>query len=148
MKYLPLAARICLSLIFFQAGINHLIGFSEFVPVVAGTGLPLPGLLAAGTVVFQLLGAIALVIGYKAKIGATLLILFLIPASIFFHPPASDLIGFLKNLSLIGGLLMVVAYGAGPVSVESATSASDRGNAGRLGADRVDSERIDIGSPK
>lgn len=148
MKYLPLAARICLSLIFFQAGINHLIGFSAFVPVVASTGLPLPGLLAAGTVVFQLLGAIALVIGYKAKIGAILLVLFLIPASIFFHPPASDLIGFLKNLSVIGGLLMVVAYGAGPVSVESTTSASTSGNSRRLDAERLDSERIDMGSTK
>lgn len=119
MTYLPLAARICLALIFLNSGVNHLIGFSGFVGTIASKGLPLAGLLAVGTIVFQILGSIALMVGYKAKIGALLLILFLIPATLAFHPPTSDLTGFLKNLALIGGLLMVVAYGSGPASVET-----------------------------
>jgi len=122
-NYFPLAARICLSLIFLNSGIKHLLGFSGFVDVIASKGLPLAGLLAVGTIVFQLLGAVALLVGYKAKIGAWLLILFLIPATLAFHSPTADWTGFLKNLSLIGGLLMVVAYGPGPVSVEKAIAA-------------------------
>ena len=121
-NYLPLAARICLALIFLNASIQSLLGFSGFVSTIAGRGLPLAGLLAVGTIVFQLLGSIALLIGYKAKLGALLLILFLIPASLAFHPPTADLTGFLKNIALIGGLLMVVAYGSGPVSVEGPTN--------------------------
>ena len=118
MTYLPLAARICLALIFLNAGVNHLTGFQGFVQTIASKNLPLPAVLAAGTVCFQLLGAIALIIGFKARIGALLLILFLIPATLFFHPPTTDLTNFLKNLSLIGGLLMVMAYGPGLISVD------------------------------
>jgi len=91
--------------------------------VIASKGLPLAGLLAISTIVFQLLGAVALLLGYKAKIGALLLILFLIPATLAFHFPTADWPGFLKNLSLIGGLLMMLAYGSGPVSLEDSTAA-------------------------
>lgn len=122
MTYLPLAARICLALIFLNAGIKHLIGFEGFVQVIAGKGMPIPAVLAASTIAFQLLGSVALIIGFKARIGALLLILFLIPATLSFHPPASDLNGFLKNLALIGGLLMVMAYGPGLISVDGSDS--------------------------
>ena len=118
MTYLPLAARIFLALIFLNAGINHLIGFSGFVPTIANKGLPIPQVLAVGAIVFLLLGSISLILGYKTKIGALLLILFLVPTSLLFHPPVSDLTGFLKNLSLVGGLMMVIAYGPGLISVD------------------------------
>lgn len=121
MKYVALAARICLSLIFFKAGISHITGFSGFVELIGSQGLPLAGLLAVGTIVFQLLGATSLVLGYKANIGAILLIIFLIPASLMFHNPISDPSqwnDFLKNISLIGGLLMVVYSGSGALSID------------------------------
>ena len=118
MTYLPLAARIFLALIFLNAGINHLIGFSGFVPTIANKGLPIPQVLAVGAIVFLLLGSISLILGYKTKIGALLLILFLVPTTLLFHPPVSDLTGFLKNLSLVGGLMMVIAYGPGLISVD------------------------------
>ncbi|MGD1858773.1 MAG: DoxX family protein [Leptolyngbyaceae cyanobacterium] len=120
MKYVPLIARIALALVFLTSGIKHLVGFSGFADMIGQT-LPLAPLLALGTVVFQLLGALSLIIGYKANIGATLLILFLIPATLVFHNPivdASELTAFLKNLGLIGGLLLVVYAGAGAVSVD------------------------------
>ena len=121
MKYIALAARICLSLIFFNAVINHLTGFSEFVGVISSQGLPLASLLAVGTIVFQFLGAIMLVLGYKTNIGAILLIIFLIPATLLFHNPIADpsqLNDFLKNIGLIGGLLMVIYAGAGALSID------------------------------
>lgn len=120
MTYLPLAGRICLALIFLNSGVKHLLGFSEFVPTIASKGLPLPGLLAVGAIAFLLLGAISLILGYKTQIGAILLILFLVPTTLIFHPPfATDqLTNFLKNLALIGGLLLVMSSGPGLISVD------------------------------
>ena len=122
MTYLPLAARICLALIFFKAGIDHLIGFAGFVEYIAKT-LPLAPVLAIGTIIFQLLGGLSLILGYKVKIGSLLLIIFLIPATLLFHNfigDGSQLNAFLKNVGLIGGLLMVIYSGAGPVSLDTA----------------------------
>jgi len=124
MTYLPLAARICLSLIFLSAVYNHIVGFSGFVGFI-GSKLPLAGLWAVGTIVFQLLGVLSLLLGYKTRIGATLLIIFLIPASLIFHnflADGSQLNPFLKNVGLIGGLLMVIYAGSGPLSLDSQTS--------------------------
>lgn len=121
MEYIALAARICLCLIFFKAGISHLTGFSGFIELISSQGLPLAPLLAAGTVVFQLLGAISLLLGYQTKIGSILLIIFLIPASLMFHNPIaepSQLNDFLKNIGLIGGLLMVIYAGSGALSID------------------------------
>ncbi|NEQ55140.1 MAG: DoxX family protein [Leptolyngbya sp. SIO3F4] len=122
MKYLPLAARICLALIFLKAGITHLIGFGGFANML-GQRLFLGGLLAAGTVLFQLAGSLSLLLGYKVKIGALLLIIFLIPATLIFHNFLTDgeqLNAFLKNVGLIGGLLMVIYTGAGAASLDKA----------------------------
>lgn len=121
MEYIVLAARICLSLIFFNAGISHLTGFSGFVKLIGSQGLPLASVLAAGTVFFQLLGAVSLLLGYKAKIGSVLLIIFLIPASVMFHNPIADpsqINDFLKNIGLMGGLLMVIYAGSGALSID------------------------------
>lgn len=118
MTYLPLAARICLALIFLNSGIKHLIGFQSFVPAIAGKGLPLPQVLAVGAIVLLLLGSASLILGYQTKVGALLLILFLIPTTLSFHPIATDTTGFLKNLALVGGLLMMMTYGPGLISVD------------------------------
>jgi putative oxidoreductase len=120
MKYVPLISRVCLALVFLNAGIKHLLGFTGFVDNIAQV-LPLAPLLAVGTIVFQLLGALSLILGYKVNLGATLLILFLIPATLIFHNFLADpaeLGSFLKNLGLIGGLLMVIYTGAGVVSLD------------------------------
>lgn len=123
MTYLPLAARICLALIFIKAGIDHLLGFAGFAEMIGQT-LPLAPVLAIGTIVFQLLGGLSLVLGYKIKIGALLLIVFLIPATLLFHNfigDPSELNAFLKNVGLMGGLLMLIYTGAGAVSLDAST---------------------------
>jgi uncharacterized membrane protein YphA (DoxX/SURF4 family) len=130
MNYIPLAARICLSLIFLYGGIKNLTGFSAVEQMIAQKGLPLPSLMLLGNIVFQLLGAISLLLGYKVRWGAILLIVFLIPTTLVFHnfwavPPERanmETIAFLKNLGLIGGVLMVYYAGAGPVSLDSKRS--------------------------
>lgn len=122
MKYLPLAARICLCLIFFKAGISHALGFSNTAQMMSNNGLPIANVLLFFTVIFQLLGAISLLLGYQVKIGSILLIIFLIPATLVFHNPlvnSAEINSFLQNIALIGGLLMVIYSGAGALSLDS-----------------------------
>ncbi len=122
MKYLPLAARICLCLIFIKAGISHIIGYGSTVEMMANQGLPIPDVLLIFTIIFQLLGGFSLLLGYQVKIGSILLIAFLIPATLVFHNPVSDINGFLKNIGLIGGLLMVIYTGAGVLSIDDSST--------------------------
>lgn len=122
MKYLPLAARVCLCLIFLKAGISHLLGFNSTVEMMTNNGLPLSNILLFFTIVFQCLGGLSLLLGYQVKLGSMLLILFLIPATLVFHNPIanpSEINNFLKNIGLIGGLLMAIYTGAGALSLDS-----------------------------
>ena len=121
MKYLPLAARVCLCLIFLKAGISHLLAFNSTVEMMTNKGLPISNVLLLFTVVFQLWGGVSLLLGYKVKIGSVLLIVFLIPATVIFHNPIADpseINNFLKNIGLIGGLLMFIYSGSGALSIE------------------------------
>ena len=129
MGYLALAARICLCLIFFQTGVSKLLAFEEDVQMMTQQGLPIANLLLVGAVVFELLGAVSLLLGYRVRIGSILLILFLIPASLVFHNPVADpsqIIDFLKNVGLIGGLLMLIYAGPGALSIDEHSLADRR----------------------
>ena len=89
---------------------------------IASVGIPLAALVTLFTIVFEIAGGASLILGYKARIGAILLLLFLTPATLLFHYPIADpsqMIQFMKNLAIMGGLLMVTVYGSGPVSLES-----------------------------
>ncbi|MDJ0680571.1 MAG: DoxX family protein [Xenococcaceae cyanobacterium MO_167.B52] len=124
MKYIPLAARICLCIIFINSGIGKIFGFAGTAGMMGNKGLPIPEVLLIFTIAFQLLGGFSLLLGYKVKIGSTLLILFLIPATLVFHNPIGnpdELNSFLKNIGLIGGLLMVIYAGAGALSIDDST---------------------------
>jgi uncharacterized membrane protein YphA (DoxX/SURF4 family) len=127
-KYIPLIARVFLAVIFLRGGISHLFDFSGPQQMMAQRGLPLPGLLLLGNIVSQLVGASLLLLGYKTRLGAILLILFLIPTTLVFHTNFSQemqVIAFFKNLGIIGGLLMVVYAGAGPVSLDERTQSRE-----------------------
>ena len=127
MKYIPLAARICLCIIFINSGIGKIFGFAGTAEMMANQGLPIVNILLIFTIAFQLLGGLSLLLGYKVKIGSTLLILFLIPATLVFHNPIADpgeMNSFLKNIGLIGGLLMVIYAGAGALSIDNLTKST------------------------
>lgn len=122
MAYIPLFARICLCLIFFQGAFGNLSTFSDTQAGMAEMGLPIPSVLLAGNIVFQLVGAISLLLGFKARWGAVILLIFLIPTTIIFHDfwvNPDEKIAFFKNLGLIGGLLLLTQTGAGAVSIDS-----------------------------
>lgn len=120
-RYIPLVARICLAVIFVQTGFAKVLNFGGTQQQIAEAGLPLAGLVTLFTIVFEIAGGTSLILGYKARVGAVLLLIFLIPATLVFHNPildSSQSIQFMKNLAIIGGLLMVVGNGPGPISLD------------------------------
>lgn len=121
-----LAGRVLLSVVFLTSGIMHLLHWRQTTDFMEQKGLPLPNLLLIVAVVFLLLGGLSVLIGLRARLGAILLILFLLPTTFVMHDywavsaeqAADQMAHFLKNLGLIGGLLMVVAFGAGGFSID------------------------------
>ena len=120
-------ARSLLALMFVLAGISKFAGLAGTAGYIASKGLPAPALLAFATAGLEVVGGLALAIGFKARIAAGALALFTLVASLLFHNfwgvPADQAMTqqlmFMKNLSVIGGLLLVVAFGAGPASIDA-----------------------------
>jgi putative oxidoreductase len=125
-KFGPLAGRILLGLIFVLSGFGKLTGFGGTVGYIASKGLPLPQILAGIALVVELGGGLLLILGWKARWAAAALAIFTVLAALLFHnfwtmPPEqvqNQTIHFLKNLSIVGGLLYVVTYGSGPLAVD------------------------------
>lgn len=116
-KYIPLLARVFLCAIFIKSGIDKIIDPASTRQFMESKGVP--GLLIFPTIIVLLVGGLSVLLGYKSRLGALLLIGFLIPATLIFHFdfPAQE-VQFFKNIGLIGGLLMVAAFGAGSVSLD------------------------------
>jgi putative oxidoreductase len=122
---LILLSRILLSLPFLYSGIDKFWRWSAAQREVVASGLPWPTLFHLITVSVQLSGGFSLLIGIEARLGALLLCLFLIPVTIIYHPfwkrSGAELVTeadhFLLNSAFIGGLLLIVAFGSGRISV-------------------------------
>ena len=86
---LPLLGRILLAAIFLWSAIKDIREFEKVSEMMGARGIPIPSFFLLGTIVFLLLGSIAMILGIKARWGAVLLILFLIPVTIIFHSPTA-----------------------------------------------------------
>jgi putative oxidoreductase len=118
--YIPLLGRILLGLIFVMSGINKITGFEGTQQYMASKGMPATAILLVGAIIMEVLGGLSVILGYRGRLGAAALVLFLIPATLIFHTNFAEqtqMIMFLKNLSIMGGLLLVVAHGTGPYSI-------------------------------
>ena len=128
-KYLPLLGRAFLAAIFLNSGVGHIFGFAGLTKMMSERGLPVAPLLLAGSIFCLLVGGLSILFGFKARWGAILLILFLIPTTFVFHNPVADpkeLNSFLKNFGLIGAMLLIYYYGSGPVSIDSPAHESEK----------------------
>jgi len=122
-----LAGRILLALIFVVSGFGKIGGFAGAVGYIASKGLPMPEVLAALTIVLELGGGLLIMVGWKSRWVALLIFLWLIPTSLIFHafwaaPAAQAMtqqIQFMKNVSIMGGMLLLFAFGPGRYSADS-----------------------------
>ena len=120
----PLIGRLMLVVIFIKAAIGKINGFDGTAKYMASKGMPMTSFLLFGAIVFLLVGSLSLLVGYKARIGALLLILFLLPTTLIFHPfwvEPAQMGAFVKNLAVLGGLFYVLGMGAGPLSLDGWT---------------------------
>lgn len=119
--YIPLIARICMSLLFLRAGIYNLVNFTDFKTTIIKIGLPLAGVFTFLTAAIQLGGGMMIAVGYHTKVGSGILIAFLVVITCAFQNfllDSSKIGETLKNLGLIGGLLMLLYAGPGPFSID------------------------------
>jgi putative oxidoreductase len=121
-----LCGRILFSLIFIMSSFNHFTQGS--IDYAAQHGVPMPNLAVPLAGIIALLGGLSIALGYHARAGALLLILFLIPVTLMMHnfwsvadPAMSQMqqAHFMKNVALIGGSLLIGYFGSGPWSVDS-----------------------------
>lgn len=125
-RYGPLAGRILIALIFIFAGFGKIAGFEGTVGYIASKGLPLPQLAAIGAIIVELGCGIMLVLGWKTRLAAAALFIFTALAALFFHnfwavspdQAQNQMIHFMKNMAMMGGMLFVVIHGAGPLSLD------------------------------
>jgi|APGre2960657468_1045069.scaffolds.fasta_scaffold01031_3 putative oxidoreductase len=117
--------RFFFSLIFIMSGVNH---FSAgTIAYAAEQGVPMANILVPLSGLLALFGGISILLGYFARFGAMLLILFLVPVTLTMHnfwdisDPAihqMQMIQFMKNLTILGGVILIAFYGAGPKSID------------------------------
>ena len=121
-----LLGRVLIAAIFIMSGWNKVIGFAGTAGYIASKGLPVPQVLAAATIALEVIGGLLLIIGWKARWVALAFAAFTLVASFVFHnywtlAPAQQMaqqLFFMKNMSIVGGMLMVVAFGPGAWSVD------------------------------
>jgi putative oxidoreductase len=126
MKYIVLLGRILYSLMFLYSG---LFLFSGMAAGYAGSnGVPLASIFVPFSGVMAIVGGLLVALGYKAKLGAWLIVAFLIPVTFIMHafwketdPMQKQMqMGmFMKNISILGGAFLITWFGAGPVSFDS-----------------------------
>ncbi len=127
-KYIPLIGRAFLAAIFLKAAVANTLGFSGIAAMMTEKGLPVPQLLLLGNIFCTFVGGLSILLGFKPRIGAILLIIFLVPTTFVFHNPFTDPNNwndFLKNFGLVGAMLLIYYYGTGPVSLDTNSITSD-----------------------
>lgn len=123
-KYLPVVGRVLIALIFLWSGLGKLMDPAGTIGYISSANLPLPQLGYALALAVELGGGALLVIGFKTRAVAAALALFTLVTALAFHNNFSDLnqtIHFMKNISITGGLLQVVAFGGGALGFDART---------------------------
>lgn len=117
-----LLGRVLLSTIFILSGISKLTAPAMMIGYIGSVGLPFPQLALAAAILIEIGGGVALIAGYRTRTVAAALALFSVLTALIFHSALADqnqFIHFFKNLAMAGGLLQVVAFGAGRFSLDA-----------------------------
>lgn len=123
---IALAGRVSFSLLFIMSSLGH---FSQkTIAYAASQGVPFPSILVPLSGVLALAGGLSILLGYRARLGAWLITLFLVPVTLMMHkfwavhdPMMAQMqqAMFFKNLSMMGGALLISQFGAGPLSFDA-----------------------------
>ena len=118
-----LAGRVGLGLLFVVSGFGKITGFAGTAGYMASKGMPMAEVLLVGAIAIELVGGLMLLAGFKARWAALAIAAFLVPTTLIFHSPVgpeaqAQMTQFLKNLSILGGMLYVAAFGPGAWSVD------------------------------
>jgi putative oxidoreductase len=124
--YGPLVGRVLLALIFIIAGYGKIGGFEGTVGYMQAYNVPMTKVLAVLAIIVELGGGLMIAVGWKARWAAAAIFIFVLIASFIFHAfwavPADQAqlqnIMFMKNLAIMGGMLYIIVYGSGPLSVD------------------------------
>jgi len=121
-RYVPFVGRLLIGLPFAMSGLSKLAAVGPTTAMIRAAGLPMPSWALAVSVVVELGGGLLLVAGFKTRIVAAALALFALVTAVSFHSNVADqnqMIHFLKNVMMAGGLLQIVAFGAGALSIDN-----------------------------
>ncbi len=121
-RYLPFVGRLLIGLPFVFTGFGKLGAYAATTGYIAAMGLPFPPLAYAIAVAVELGGGLLLIAGLQTRSVALVLALFSLVTAFFFHNNFADqnqMINFLKNVMMAGGLLQIVAFGAGAVALDN-----------------------------
>ena len=125
-RYLPFVGRLFIGLPFMTSGLSKVANYAGTIALIKSSTLPLPPPFAYGGAIAVEVGCgLLVIIGYQTRIAAAVFCLFCLVTAAFFHTNFADpnqTFHFIKNLVMAGGLLQVVAYGAGALSLDSRLS--------------------------
>lgn len=119
---LALVGRIAIAVIFILAGISKITDPAGTIGYIASVGLPFPTLGLIGAILVEVVGSIALIVGYRTRAVALLLAVFSVVTALIFHNQLGDqmqFLNFFKNIAIAGGLLNVAALGGGRLSLDA-----------------------------
>src|SRR5262249_31244147 len=123
-----LIGRILIAIIFIMSGFEKFMDLAGTAATIGSKNLPLPYVAAVVTAIVELGGGVLVVIGWQTRIVSLLLALFTAAAAYFFHDfwhetgdeATNNMVHFLKNVSIVGGFLMLAGAGAGRFSFDGA----------------------------
>jgi putative oxidoreductase len=120
--YLPALGRILIALIFVMSGLGKIAAPANTIAYIQSAGAPLAPVAYVIAVIVEVVGGLALMVGFQTRLTATVLAVFTLATAILFHNNMADqnqMIHFLKNIAITGGLLQVIAFGAGAFSLDN-----------------------------
>ena len=121
-RYLPFIGRLMIGLPFAMSGFGKLAAYGATTAYIGSVGLPLAPLGWAIAVAFEIGGGLLLIFGFRVREVAIGLAVFTLAAAVFFHRDVADqnqMIHFLKNIMIVGGLLQIAHFGGGPYSLDA-----------------------------
>src|SRR6266403_3139763 len=123
--------RLLIAALFLISGLGKIAAHALTQGYIASAGLPFPLLVYLVAIVIEVGGGILLILGYRSRIVASVMAVFTVAAALGFHRNFADqnaMVHFLKNISITGGLLQIVALGAGTFSIDSRLAKSRPSN--------------------